>query len=494
MQSKSQIMLLFIHLCTSLHLPYSITSQPCVNYVDDSTLQRLVKEKDFVIPIVIDDNDTDSEFLFIYAKLSVEFYGKATFVAVRNSEAEYLNKFGSPEIPYISIIKDHSVKAVLPLKQNINSITVMIRNWLDNPRRVNNLEELERLIGDCQYTVISKNENYEEGMELITSAYRPYGVIEVIIVSDDLFNELGLDNYKFGLFRLMDNVIAPFSNISQFLEATKPLYSILNDEDLYNNPNVTYAAIFDDKFRENYHEIFYNLSLEYPEFSFVIVKTHFDYYKLALKKDVTEFSFLIFNYDLGYYYNPPSNTSFKEYLEKVKTGKVEKSYFSEEINEVPNDFLTKKVVGKNYEDFVNDKVDVLMIYSSEDPIYFVGLLEDIARKYGEELKIKFGYINPELNSSPKTLPKYYKLPHVELFPRNDKENSIPLFGELSSNAIIRLLKKNCVNGNKIKISEQNYEDMLHDYKEVSDSFYKLPFSLRPKARKYLDEIEMKLNK
>lgn len=467
------------------HIPYTLTSTAFLPSVGGE-LENILEQNDKVVVLVTSKSITDGEYvdIQILSEISVEFAGEVFFGIMYEDEAGAVLSQGNFSLPCIGYFEKKELVTVFELPYHHQHTAFVLRNLFYGSRTADSFNKLKEYFGDTEVTILTTVSNYDECTDLLRS--NSYGIpsFEIVMVSPELLDELELTGHKFGLFRSADSFIVPFDDLESLRVALIPKFSELNPNDITES-NATFAVILDYDCLTEYKQILINYSLEYPEFRFGFPTSEiFQYYTFSTKKELELPTYWIFNYQEGYSYELPANTTFGEYLSMVHSGKIQRKYISEDVPET-NDGPLYQLVGTTYSDFIDSNDNVLVLYS--DPSMIPDKFEEY-RKLASLLNnthIRFSYININGNSSPKKFPNLVLLPHISLFTK-DNRDGIYMPMRFSTTNIIRFLIRNA--NLSIEEPEYTYDEALEDLNYLNEQFFAFPCQYREEIGEKMDEL------
>ena len=338
-------------------------------------------------------------------------------------------------------------------------VIAQVNFLLDGPSKVaNSLTEINQHITSLDYTIIARVQNSDDAYNLMVSEMQQMTTCGILLASNAAFNEMGFDNESFLLFRREDTVIVPFNGTKEGLEdAMVPLYfqTVFEDFRYFTGTSIVYMQPdFHDN--DDFHKIFLSVAEKYQDFHFrILVEDEFHLAERFLGRPTEEFpETAICDPIAGFYYDTreisgiPVNQTWSEkvtsILDSIIEGNLTKTYLSEPIPEgqtAPNDFT--KLVGKTFGDFINDtEKDVFVMFGTPDSFRNIDeTFNDIINEINAPDKVKFGTIDIFLNSH-ENFPEMIQIPHLELYKKGEKRETVKLIGPADPNHLRRFIKEN----------------------------------------------------
>lgn len=457
----------FLLLTKSIFVPYHNTETPILLQFTDKELSYTKNlYRPFIVLVISYARSYNNEAVEIMSQMSLEFGEKVLFGLILDSQSKQiyediqksLNNQSQPlRPPFIAYYDVGRLIYCTNFIYDEVAISSTINFWLKGPKSVSNSEELFQSLGNTPISIISKKSMLKEAFNITSKALKFSGPIELIQAEDELFNTINLTDYNFAVFVDDDKSINGFSNLEDFFKYSQPHFKVLNLNDatsnLYDEPENTVVSIFDTDLKIEYNNTLYELKEKYPQYLYGLAHTNslFELYSDYTHQKIENFpEFLIFNREEKFYYPLPENLKksqnsisfiLGEYVKSVNDGKIQKVYMSEEINEsISNENEVTKLVGKTFENFVNDtEKDSLIFFGVPDdyPYYYKYFMNAKKNISSLGINLKFGYIEPNRNSSPYRFPKIYSNPHIELYLKDG--TMIPMLNIINEEGILRFL-------------------------------------------------------
>lgn len=456
-------------LTLSIFIPYFKSESSNFKTVNDEQLHAIIRDCNSVLALVVGpfENEISSKLNNIFIN-SVSFYANfAKFIVLVSSNVPTLVSSFDYQKPFLVYFKNGQIYYSCECPLDENAFAFLINSWLIGYRdNVNCLDDLKKDLTNNQFTLVSRKNDVQSASLLLYNVMPYIGSCELVIGSDSFFKEVNMSNDKFALYRSQDLTLVPVQNsFESIINGSIPTYKVFNKND-FNEENLEYLVLITDQFKNEYHDIFYKLTKEYPEYKIGAVTSEgYPAIQVIISKSISYIPDLfLINPSEGYYY--PNNNLFQNkslksksfaskikcYINDIRAKKINPIYFSEELPQENNNTYVHKVVGLNYQEFIqDDNNDVVILYSpSFGPKEVFDMFNEVALSLKGE-KIKFGIYDNIRNASPMKLPEFVQIPHIEIFPKGDKNNSKPMLSLMNKNGLYRFLKEY----SKVNISVQN---------------------------------------
>ncbi|KAH0791494.1 Thioredoxin family protein [Histomonas meleagridis] len=494
-----------------IFVPYSKTSTPKFKNYTDIEFQDVISQNPVVLALVIGPHPhpLSEQAQYLFSNSLNIFSKRALFTLLISSDVPQLVSTFQYENPFLVLFQSGRIYNSCECPTSEDAFMFLLNNWLiENRGPVKTLNDLRATLSSTLYTLISKEKYVNDANSNLYLALPEIGSCELITAKPELFDELNMSNEMFLLFRSQDLTIVPVQNsTSSILEKSIPLYKEFTKYDIMQE-NITFAAIFSRGFEKSYHENLYQLSNLFPKIRFGVVPYHlYPTVQHIFPNDITFPNFYVFNPDNGYFYPHDKlfdNVEFrsdeflvkaKEYINDIMTDKIARQYFSEEIPEIIENESVQKIVGLTYKDFIeNESYDAVVLYSPEfgpKEVFqmFIETADEVAKSGND--KIKFGILDPIRNASPLGFPVFVQRPHIEIFPRGSKNNSMPMLSLMNRNGFLRFLNDCSTSKIDLDIPELTKEEALKETDELAPKYELLPENIKQKIQKY---VETKLEK
>ena len=495
------IFCILFYLSESIFVPYQNTETPIlVRFTDKELSYTKNLYRPFILLVISDySRSYNNEAIEIMAQMSLEFGEKVLIGLITESQSKQVyddirknlqNQTYIIRPPFIAYYDIGRLVYYTSFLYDEVAIANTLNFMLNGPKSVSNSEELLQTLGNTPLSIISKKSMLKEAFNITSQALKIFGPTELIQVDDTLFEAINLKDYNYAVFVKDDMSINGFSNFEDFIESSRTHFKVLNLDDVtinvYDDAENTVVGIFDTDLKLEYNNTLYELKERHPQFLYGLASTKplFDLYSYYTHHEITKYpDFLIFNREEKFYYPIPetlknnNNISIilNEYVNQVIEGNIQKVYMSEELNETnskKDENGVTRLVGKTFEQFVNDtEKDSLIFFGIPEnwPYYykyFINAKENIS---SIGLDLKFGYIEATKNSSPYRFPKIYSNPHIELYLRDG--TMVPMLNIVNEEGILRFLHFFLPEGNLI-LSSNFTESQARSERYRISSIYK----------------------
>ncbi|OHT01645.1 hypothetical protein TRFO_31469 [Tritrichomonas foetus] len=502
-------MILLLFSILQIFIPYH-DPVPLLPVLTDYEVTELSKHTPVIALALADDDQFNIEIIQDIEEIATYFVD-IRFSILDPESADYVSKEQDGPLPSLFLYHEQCILASY-LYPDSNSfilslckiIQTNLRN--ENPTEISTLPQLYLSVSSCPFTILTTQSNYPQALNLHQRIGSQLGIIDLLNISNSLMHQLfpkNDNNQKnenenenilnendeelvFGLFRKEDKIITNIRfSVKELIQKSIPVYRFLMATDILDPSNLVFS-LFSHKIGEEEREFLYKLSKSFPNFIIGFGGLIVDYisnFAEGISGDDNH-QILVFNLPNGVFYDSFKyfgNTQFNldewtnqaiKMLNDINENILLRSYISEPENDdeaqsevknilksgenahvdVNDEFYhyCVKVVGKNYENFVNDpNHEIVMLYKKEDcpfcRIFFPEFLEFTKECFDKNMThLKFGYIDITKNSSPKPFPYMPGVPHVHFFPKLNKSDDYPIYVERNRNGLIRLLKENSV--------------------------------------------------
>ncbi|OHT03964.1 hypothetical protein TRFO_28617 [Tritrichomonas foetus] len=496
---------MFLFSLLSIFIPYEATHYPIIFPFNESEFQSFCVRSGTVVTLVLPDSKTreTENAIALFTEAIPEFSEKSQFAIVTQSQIPNLaSSFHYPGI-YMILLNKARISLSCPFPTDELALATTLYFWTTSPHAASTtVKELYSSLGPTKYAFILRDEQINEGFNPLMQFISLYGSTEMVIATNKVFEELQMEKFKFLLFRRDDSSIVPIENLTDFeyfKKLGKPDFGVITEDDLVSK-NLTFigllANVLDLKAMDTLHDIA-------PEYKAVHITGNFIRAVEATMRRSIEYlpDVIVFNYESGFYY--PNNNSFsglylnsekwlnsvKNYINQIRNNEIKPEFFSEPLPEYNESEALHRIVGSNFAEFVDDpNNDVLVFFKSEDQSNYIEMFKQVADDVlgnGTE-NIKFGFIDPYENSSPRFFPLLIQMPHAELYLRGNKFDSEPLFGEMSRDSILRFLNMNTkIN---LEFNKLTKEEALREMDSIMSQFQQMPSYLQKKAINYIKQV------
>lgn len=533
----------------SIFIPFESTQETTYFPFAEYDFRLFCTRTPTVVALVVSDikSPEDNKAIDRFSKVSPEFSENAYFLVLNRSQVPQLNSRFQYTKPYMVLINRAQLSLNCEIPDDDLSLVTTIHFWTTSLRyTAKSLDDLFQLLGPTKYAFILRDTDVNDAFRIVIDFISAYGTTEIVTATETVFEQLDMKSDKFLLFRRDDNSITPLTisknltdddNKNQSLNYTElianarklgtPNYSLLDSQDLEYENFTFLGLIYENNFESNDKNfdastVLENLHNIAPDFKVVLIQNEFfnavesvTHQKIESTPDL-----IAFNYKMNFFY--PNNGYFidvafgsdewknnaKKYVDLIRNGEIERKYHSEDENDknqIHTNYINS-IVGSNFQNFVDDpQNDVLVIFRKKndkqskltselssnfglDDNDFIQISEEIIKSSeNDQIPLKIGIIDPTMNSSPKKFPFFIDLPHVELYPRQQKNHSKSLFGRVDRNSIIRFLKANNID---LKLTSENLtiNEALIQMETIVSKFNKMPAELKLRAESYVSKV------
>lgn len=452
---------LFASFIASVYVPFSTTSAPGVRIIGKN-----VPNDEHLFVLGLEEGDKlYKKYLKHMRDLLIVFDGKASFAVFETETATKFAEKKKTRLPCIYYFSSgvHCGSFLYP--QTDNALLYLIESIVEEgPKEdVRTLSQLLPMLGSTMFNLFVTKKKVNEAVMVRNAVGGKLGVINIIQMTKELLNSFGIDENKLGFFRRDDLYTVPVStNLREVFRATVPAYKILKNIDLNNQKKIVFALI-DNTLKRSYKEVMFEVGLRFPQFLVGFVGPQL---KAVVERTTNENyyhspSVAVFNVDKNIHYNATDffgdlynqpffvekwiNAACKM-LNQLDQGKISPIFVSEEIPPVSGTNV-QKLVGKTYEDYINDpEKDVVVLYKRDGCVHckeFFPKFLDFAKECADANvnTVKFGYIDIIRNSGKVPFPYMRGVPHVHIFPAKNKTDDSPIRGGNERSTLIYLINR-----------------------------------------------------
>lgn len=349
--------------------------------------------------------------------------------------------------PHLFIVLNHgNLQYSFPLPDEPGIILRLFEflNEKEHPV-INSIDELNMRLGSPSFTLISREKDIENAKLLINESVSTTGFIDLLVVTDEIYNEVVNDSDSdFGFFRNEDSVITPIpNNSSSLFDATYPVYLILRKADLKSEtPTLIFIS---NELNESLKQIMYEAGIVESNVSVGWCPPNLQS-KLNLRELPRKpIDIVMMTPGLNVQYNLSSIITDEfvaggiQDIEKwISVSKLIISKYMDETlpavytSELEPPLMTpQKLVGTTYESFLNDnETDKFIMYMRascphcQKAMSLLGDLQDCFDEHNISDKIKIGFIDISKNSCKEKYPPLIGVPQFSLFLKNGTRHTI----------------------------------------------------------------------
>ena len=485
----------------SSFLPYSVTNNVYLDILSDKQFAKAQKRLPKIATLVIDEEDPYSrDYEYIFSKLPTIFSSELQFCVITSASAKKTYSHLKLRSPSIVFTTNAQLSFVIPFPATESELIAVISYFMSsNSKMITDKKELYDSLGATAYTLIATPKLLEIADQIRISLSDIYGIFTVLCVSPELLKELGFQPYKLLIYRQSDKVLTEIGSTQDSIRRaiTPNVITHIRREEIEGSASPLALLVTNRKLTGDEKKGILDLAQQYPEYAFCsadIEETDFVQELLInshLYTDIVAPYFLVFH-PQEYYFYPHGNKEFTlesahKYLEEIAKGSIKKVFPSEPLPITQSSPFLTKVVGQNYEQFVNDEdKDVLMFYLYEENEQTLDFPRYVA-SYLNQTEIKCGYIYLRLNSAPVGFPTLFGNPHIQFFPAYKKDLNSTYYGSRGIFSLLNFLRRN--SRSKINLDmnllDRNYEmsyliDLINDMGDF-------PQDIQLEVTKYIEE-------
>ena len=385
-------------------------------------------------------------------------WGMARDVAYANKKSDHIvfydrlsamnaENFSGVSGPSLYFFNSSVFVAAFKLPTKKKALGRLVQRLLSNADTViDTKEEFKKQLKEANYSVLATPEQLHHGKFVWYEFGKRISDVQLLCVSDDLFDGIpGIDSSQLALYRLVDKQYESFDRNSMF-SVLKPRVREFSVTDIEKEAE-TMVTITADKLTDEQRKAFRHLS---NEFNFQFGTIQEGLLKIVSLGFGQEFDVSkpvhIFNYKNRYFYpsaDIPSGDyeALKKAMMEIEQGSRQRKYISESLDNARSG-VVETIVGLNYMKFVQQSVDTLVLFSSDNckPCQeSMKILEEFQSKCNKaKVEVKSAVINIDKNSE--QYPWIPNTPYIVLFPMRNKSDFQPLRGRTTVNSLTVLLE------------------------------------------------------
>lgn len=424
---------------------------PRVLEVNESDISQLLTSNEYVVVYRTSRYNTQSFQPFMEAQTL--FDSSITFVIVYDNCLPKLEFFKNQKlfVSYSPVFDESTMLLCMDMALN--------HDYVEST----NIQDVYAHFGQTAFTIIGPIEESTKIVELAYSVPCNLGICNFVFASNGILHKFGIS--KFGVYHKIDSDIVAFDGSEKgLLSALKAKFDYMTFESMQRSEKPIFLLLRDN-IHENHTTFMGNLVEKYPDFEYAFVKGD-DVAKIGqfthLYPPFTYNSrLLILNMTGGYFFNSEEligdelkNQYFEidlwmnvaeKFINLVKDSKINKTYKSEYVPRANSLNLTK-VVGYNYNDFLNEtENDIIMYYVIDNAecrkIFdaYVQFSNSIKGKF----KCKVGFIDVDQNAIENGFPvKPSEVPKVAFIDHKDKSMRF-MERKIDYENLMNFAKENC---------------------------------------------------
>lgn len=446
--TKKMLGLLFA-LSSCLYVPFSETAYMIFDSYSDRQFGAVLKRHEYVVALFINMSaDGVEAFMDEFSKLPTVFSEDVKFCVLQTDKAKRLTRQFATYLPQISFFVKGEVSYSIPFPSTemelLSAVDVFLRPSLPT---FSDAASVYQSFGDTAYTVIAPPNLVEEGSDYVVQISENVGSFNIISATPETIKQMGYSGDKILIYRKNDKIIKEVNNYKEFMAATRPtFYPKVDIEMATQFEGLTALLCVEDSATSEQKEQIAALGAKYQNVTFGIINNkELDNIHVMTSGKTRQFPCLVMYYWDYYIYYPVHafDSTVEDFIRSVVTSQVEPIFPSEAVPEKQEDPYAIKVVGSNYEEFVSDKEnDVIMFFIGSDKD---GLRQ--AHKIAKYVKkqnvtgIKVGYIITTINSCKNLFPRLVFEPQINFFPKHDKTPDYIHYGAPTVYGLLEGLKR-----------------------------------------------------
>jgi hypothetical protein len=414
----------------------------------------------------------DTLLLDTLRSLEADYGPSKTFVWYSIDNAVLVGKRYGVSTTSFCFFNRSVLQGAFPIPKSASSWKKIINSASsDIPVPISSKLEFENVLEDeeIDFSLVATRENLGNARFFFYEINRQYGAAQVVCVEQPLLESLNFSASQVAIFRRMDGRFAPITK-ANLAKAVVPAIRLLTPDVLAREyrPVVALAAPSSESESDGRVRPFLNeMSDRFSGFLFGFWAGDSEVANLSVFSQRRLLSFDIsdvFTADLlGKGFNP---SAWKKPLEIILEEIEAKSRKPVYISDTPadsSDGPVHRVVGREYQSFVNQNQDVLLLFYSESAVES-DAARNVVRAFADGHKGQvFGEIDVSQNSN--DFPFIPSLPHIVLFPMRNKTGHQPLRGKVTANNLALLLQHYGTEGSAaeaIPLSREAFRDVVLD--------------------------------
>ena len=511
LSQKEKMFAFFAVSSFSIFVPYFSSFSPN-RTVSESEFESIINERETFVAIAMSKNHRKVKIIpnTFYAA-SVAYNEYAQFISFDDEFSEKISKKENLPLPLVFLYKNKSRVATFHYPETDNEFLHLIESFFIQPKPCKNVTELYTKLGNSPFSILCTKENYAVANELRFKASEKMEMIDVVLINQSVFDELGLGGAIFALFRNEDRMIVKIRNdLSILLFSSYPIMRKLTKGDIVESDE-TIVAISSNRYTEEMKNILFKIGEKYEEFIVGFLGPRLTSFpeELLGKRLKRGKNVVVFNWKNNFFYETESFFSetflkqpinedqyfakFSGLLDSILNGTLKAKYVSEPVPENKEKGV-QKVVGKTYEAFINDETkDVVMLYIRENCPHCTKF-EKIFKEFVEECDkegvdwIKFGQIDITKNSCETEYPFMTGVPSVYIFPMNNKSNECALYGRKDREGLLRFINRKGTKTLPMKEATPDKRKTQIEMLGLIQSINNYPMKEQAKIKNYIKEL------
>ena len=439
----------------AVHVPYRVTRREVLPHVslDDFVTYRPRSALVFVGAGIYGDKTATRRAMKQIASMSVVF-GDSAFMWMDRSDAyTWIEKWETLG-PLMLFFGLGPTPVVCEVPKDEEELLFLIENQLKGPGSVvQSCDELKSFLDQLPLTLIVRPGQYDRAKDVMKESMIVTGPVFIVEATGGVFDHLNMSGTQTMLFRKADDVIEPCElGADDIIRAAKPFYCVADPATLFDSS--LYLGVFGGQdVAIKYRDVLFELSQKFPEFKIVAVPPEF--HDTLVPSDSTWIKSLpdvkIFNVKGGFYYpndgmfdniDFPSDQFWQicaDFVEQVRTGRIARKYGSEQPSDMIYEGVVHKIVGANYEQFIQGRKPTIMLYdvNTWPDMNIIQEIKQLVNVIGDT--VQFGVINPTLNSFERGYPMLLPTTSAVIFLRNG--TAVNMFEPMTFSGFTRFLNR-----------------------------------------------------
>jgi hypothetical protein len=482
--------------------------------MDEFGVGKLLRTKLVVIGLLLSDSASDNtpELTADFSAAACLFSAVSDFAIFNSSIRRLLlsSKRIPAKLPALLFFVQGALVTSARIAKESDVLIEQINTWVDpNVDPVLTLDELFSKLGNLPLTYLFDEKNWSDSAQILTGLYPHLPPMDCVIVRGDVIRQLGFENETHILFRAADRTLTPVNNSLASLDnASFPSGGRLTADDFDHARLI--GVYSDEKYDRERHRALYEINEQFREIQFgVIERSEFEKIERLVPPIGTVPDFLIVAYSEGSYFpidglrgldiqDPSWRARVIDYTAAVLNGSVQKSYVSETVNETADRGALKKLTGRTYREFIEDpRLDVAVLFYAafDSENVETGEFQAAAAAVVDSgvATMKFGFMNVFRNACQQPIPATVRNPQINLFPANNKTVSIPYFGDLTKEGILRFLKENAAMPIDVQTIPLSKLDAFRERDILWNQMMDFPEDVLPYANDYVMKLVTVIN-
>ncbi|EAY17491.1 hypothetical protein TVAG_494330 [Trichomonas vaginalis G3] len=447
-------------ICFSQFLAPPLIEHPIINFVNGIDLKSVIFKLKKVALCVIKDYDHNQRNTELENLFSAAFMLHiATPLAFIKSESYFGDqKHRNIPNPLLIILESGFEVTRLAIPQDQNVLLKQLEALTcEKNEVVSDVKDLPLFLSNLNYTLISQYTDSEQYKSLLYQITEEYGPCDLLFASSNVMDEIAGSNYDFAVYRNSDGVIVPLDkHLSNFPYAFAKNNNVFSESDIMDSDNLTIGIVskkIDQKIPLGI--IFEKLFKDFPDQKIgIITNSTIPFVESFSDHDFNDYlDLVIFNYKQNIYYPTKRIVGVKygeewiscavSIIKEVLKGNKQPEFKSEIIPTRQYFPYINKIVGHNYEEFINNNSTdfKFIVYLKEESEELLDLISNVATKIRANITsmIDFAYIDITKNFV-KKLPKLINITNIYIY-SNEDNLTYPLLERPSEESLYRFINQ-----------------------------------------------------